>query len=715
LVTNEGSSGLKSRLFCFPAILIGDAEMSVLNKSVKGLAVLILAGMVSTSAHAQLSGQYAHGKSYFPNPLAPYAGRSVAAPNFANSGRVDSLVHDGKLMLSLSDAITLALENNLDLAIARYNLPIADTDILRAKAGASVRGVNTGIVQGTPGGTGTGVTGGAGATGGGAGGTSTAAGGAGAGAAGIVSSTLGVGAPIESFDPQITSTLQLERAGQQNTSPLLPPLTRSNTGLANFVYSQGFATGTDLAVSFNNSRVVTDSPFTTISPALSSTLRFTLRQHLLQGFGLGTNLRQIRIAKNNREISDVAFRQQVISTVTQIQNIYWDLVNAYEDVKAKERSVALAENLLANNRKQVEIGTLAPIEVVSAQSEVAARNQDLIVSQTNLQLQQLLMKNAITRNLNDQTLAEVPVIPTDTMELPKQEPVVPVQDLIADALAHRPELAQSQIDLTNREISKKSARNALLPSVDVYAFYGAATVGGNQNIYNTCGPDVSSFCTPAGTIPSTGYDNVFNNLFNGTAPDKGVGFQINIPIRNRSAQADQVRSELEYRQAQMRLQQLQNQIRIDVRNNQFAVQQNRARVDAATKARQLALETMEAEQKKYALGASTSYNVLQTQRDLATAEGNLVAAMTAYEKSKVALDEATGLTLTHLGIEIADAESGNVQKMPIVPGVAPRNDLTSTQQQNQVVPQVMPEQHAAPAQNQTQAPPENPSQNPTTH
>jgi outer membrane protein len=680
-------------------------------KSVKGLVLLVLAGAITTAGEAQVKGAYAEGKGYFPNPLGPYTGRSVPAPNFTNTGRVESLVRDGKLMLSMNDAVALALENNLDLAIARYNLPIADTDILRSKAGASVRGVNTGVVQGTPGGTGTGVTGGAGATGGGAGGTSASAGGAGTGAAGIVSSTLGSGAVIPSFDPQLTGTLQLERASSQNTSPLLPPLTSNNTSAANFSYSQGFATGTNFSVGFNNSRLTTDSPFTTLSPALNSTLRFTISQHLLQGFGLGTNLRQIRIAKNNREISDVAFRQQVISTVSQIQNIYWDLVNAYEDVKAKERSVALAENLLANNRKQVEIGTLAPIEVVSAQSEVAARNQDLIVSQTNLQLQQLLMKNAITRNLNDQTLAEVPVIPTDTMELPRQEAVIPVQDLIADALAHRPELAQAQIDLTNRDITKKSTRNALLPSVDIYGFYGASTLGGNQNILNICTAGQTSFCTQPGALPSTGYGNVFSNLWNSTAPDKGVGFQVNIPIRNRSAQADQVRSELEYRQAQMRLQQLQNQIRIDVRNNQFAVQQNRARVDAAQKARQFALETMEAEQKKYALGASTSYNVLQTQRDLATAESNLVAAMSAYEKSKVALDQSTGLTLTHLGIDVADAETGNVRKMPLVPSVTPRQDLN--QQQQQVTPQVVPQNQAAPQQPAPQEQPAPQAQNPT--
>ena len=661
------------------AILIRRSEMSFSRRvlqSARSLTVVALAGLFTIAGHAQTSGQYTKGVGYIPNPIAPYTGRQVAPPNFANSNRMQSLVRDGKLMLSLNDAIALALENNLDLAIARYNLPIANTDILRAKAGNSVRGVNTGIVSGTPGGTGTGVTGGAGASGGGAGGTTAAAGGAATGSGGIVASTSGVGATIPSFDPVLTGSLQLDRnknfqtivdrSGDTPSAALFP--LQSNSTTANFSYVQGFATGTQLSVGLNNTRTALAPAFSAFNPQLSSSFRAVVTQPLLAGFGIGINTRNIRIAKNNREISDVAFRQQVISTVSQIQNIYWDLVSAYEDVKAKERALALAERLLADNRKQVEIGTLAPIEVVRAQSQVAASSQDLIVSQTNLQLQQLLMINAVSRNMSDDTMSSLPVVPTDTMELPKVEPIVPVQDLIADALAHRPELAESQIDLTNRQITKKAARNALLPTLNLVGWYGGAGIGGDPAI------------TGSGLVGS-GYSDVLGDVFGNNSPDKGIGIQLNIPIRNRSAQADQVRSELEFRQAQMRLQQLQNQIRIQVRNAQFAVQQNRARVEAAIKGQQLAQESLDAEQKKYALGASTTYNVLQMQRDLATAENNLVGAKTAYEKSKVDLDQTTGLTLTHLGIEVADAESGNVNKMPLVPNVAPRQDPTPTQQQ----------------------------------
>jgi outer membrane protein len=598
---------------------------------------------------------------HFPNPLGPYQAHNIQEPDFSNTPRIDQLIKNGELVLSLNDAIALALENNLDLAIARYNLNIADTDILRAKAGNSIRGVATGLVTGTPGGGQGGF--GTGASGAGAGGTTGGAGGAGAGSAGLVQSTLGATGPgIPQFDPSLNSTLEIEHLVSPLSNTIITgvPILQQNTGTANFSYNQGFAPGTSLSVGFNNNRQTTNSKGNAVNPTLNSNFRLSLQQHLLQGFGVALNKRNIYIANNNRNISTQAFRNQVISTVSQIQNIYWDLVNAYEDVKVKQRSLSLAEKTESDNRKQVEIGTLAPIEIVRADSEVSTRRQDLIISQTNLQLQQALIKNALTRNLSDPLLATIPVIPTDTMVLPKEEPITPVQDLVKQAIDRRPDLEQSRIDLVNRDISKKAAKNSLLPAVDLFGFYGASALGGDQNPLAGC--TTNCFTT-------TGFGNTFGSLFDSSAPDKGVGLSINIPIRNRSAQADQIRSELEFRQAQLRYLQQQNQVGIDVRNAQFALQQNRARVDAAVSGRQLAQESLDAEQKKYTLGASTNILVLQAQRDLAVAESNVVAAMSAYEKSRVALDQVTGNTLSKLGIVLNDAEAGVVKQVPQVPDV----------------------------------------------
>jgi outer membrane protein len=629
------------------------------------LAVGIL--LAALAATAQNLVDYSKPATHFPYFVGPYIARQVPPPSFGNTLRIESLLKEGKLRLSLPDAVALALENNLDLAIARFNLSIADTDIMRAKSGESVRGVATGLVQGTPGG---GIGGfGTGAPGAGAGGTSGGAGGAGSGALGLVQSTLGTGTPIDSYDPIINAGMSIDHATFPQSSTILNGVQslQQNSGIANFNYSQGFATGTLMSVDFDNDRITSNSLFGILSPEVDSRFRFTLRQHLLAGFGFGPNLRYIHIARNNREISDVAFRGQVIATVSQIQNIYWDLVNAYEDVKVKERSLELAEKTLSDDREQVKIGAIAPMEVMKAESEESARSQDLLLSQNGLQLQELLIKNAITRDLSDPVLASASVVPTDTMSIPEKELVTPLQDLISDAQAHRPELAESRIDLTNREITRKSTANAMKPTVDFIAWYGAYGLGGLENLgYN--GP-------PVPPIPPSGLGDAFSALFKNNSPDYAVGLSVNIPLRNRGAQADQIRSQLEYRQAQLHLQQLQNQIGIEVRNAQFALLQNRSLVEAARKARDLAAQTFDVEQKKKALGASTSNLVLQANRDLAQAESNFVAAMSTYEKSIVELDRATGLTLAHAGIEIEQAVRGEVQQLPHFEGVAPRKDV----------------------------------------
>jgi outer membrane protein len=636
---------------------------------------------------------YAQPVSHFPNPIGPYSPRHVVAPNLANTARIDSLMHDGKVYLSLNDAIALALENNLDVAIARYNLNIADTDVLRAKAGANILGVNAGVVQNTPGG---GV-GGIGATAGAStGGTSLGAGGIGAGTNGLVSSTLGLGPLITSFDPVITGTLQEDHSESVSSSLFNGvPILAQNTGTVNFSYNQGFSWGTNLQVGFNNSRITSNVPFNTFSPLINSALRVQLTQHLLQGFGLPANTRFIHIAKNNRELTDVAFRLQIIDSVDQIELIYWDLVYAYENARVQNESLTFAQKTLSDTKKQVEIGSLAPIETVRAQSTVAQDQQLVTTAQTNLQLEQLLMKNALTRNLKDPVLATAEVIPTSTIAIPAEEQILPTEDLINDALRHRAELVETRIDLNSRDYSNKAVRSALLPTLDLFAYYGGSGLGGSQNPANLCQDQTAEqrqlgFCAGPNpdnneqvlipTAGSTSIGGTWNQLVNSTAPDKGVGLSLNIPLRNRAAQAVQVRSELEYRQAQMRQQQIENQVGIEVRNAQYAVQQNRASVESAKAALDLARQSLDAEQKKYQFGTSTTTLVLQYQSQLATAESTLVNATVAYEKSRIELDRSTGTLLDHNGISVDDAARGQVTRMPNVPYIAPRKDLPSVAQ-----------------------------------
>ena len=623
---------------------------------------------------------YAKPLSGFPNFIAPYTVRHVPQPNLINSSMTDKLFRDGQIYLSINDAVAMALENNLDITLQRYNLSIADTDILLTSTGQTARGVGTSVVQGTQGGnlgavsaggTGSSTTG---ASGTGAGGTQVGAGGAGAGAAGIVVSTLGAGPPIDNYDPAITGTIQGERASIPQTSSAfvgVPTLTQ-NTNTYNFGYTQGFSTGTLMSLTFDNSYYTSNNVFNLVNPTLTPQFRFQLRQHLLQGFGFDPNLRWIRIARNNREIADVVFRQQIMVTVSQVENIYWDLVTAYEAVKVNERQLQLANKTLSDDQEQVRIGTMAPITLVQAQSGVESAKQNLIMAQTSLQLEQLLIKNAITKNIQDPLLATAPVIPTDTLKATEQYEVRPVEDLIQEALQDRPEIATARIQLTNYEITRKSLRNALLPTLDVFAFYGASGLAGPQNpAIPTC-PQVNIFgeCYQPGLVP-TSYGSAFSNLFNSTGPDKGIGVNVTIPIRNRQAQANQVRSELEYRQQQVALQQTENTITLQVRQAQFGLQNNYAALQAAIAARDYAKENLDAEQKKFSYGASTPTLVLQASSNLTTAESNVLNSAANYEKAKVLLDYYTGETLTKLGISVADAEAGQVKHNPTVPGVVP--------------------------------------------
>ena len=581
------------------------------------------------------------------NPVNPYRGTTVPPPNLENSMRLGTLIRDGKLYLSLRDAIDLALENNLDLVIARYNLPIAQTDVQRTAAGGIVRGVNTGVVSGTPGGAGAGE--GAGT---GAGGTSSGAGGAGAGASGIVSSTLGTGTLVQSYDPFIQVQGYIDHTSQLLTNRQLygVPVYHLNTALVNANYYQAFPTGTYLQVDWYNNRSTSNSPFNSLNPQLYAYTRVLLQQQLLAGFGLGPNLRYLRIARTNQKISDIAFRAQIIATVTQICDIYWDLASAYNNEQVQQRSVKFASDTLEISRKQYQLQAIPEMDVLKAEGELAQREQDLTVAQTTLQLQELYMKNAITRSLDDAVLEQMPVIPTDHIGTQVQETSAPVQDLITAALKIRTELQESELDLKNRELSRKSARNALLPQLSLYGFYAGTGYGGQPN---------PSYVAGGGTVSAPdGYGGTLSNALNNSSPEYQVGLQLNVPLRNRVAKADQYRTELEFRQSQVYAEELKKRIRIEVRNAAYALQQGSSRVQAARKARDLAARTLDIMQKEQKLGAGSNQQTLTAEHDLSLSESALVVAETAYEKARIEVKRATGSVLEDYGVSIDAARTG---------------------------------------------------------
>jgi outer membrane protein len=597
------------------------------------------------------------------NPVNIFRPTTIPKASFVNSVRLNDLVKDGKIYLSLADALALAIENNYDIAIARYDLDIADTDILRTKTGAAPLGAPSGLVTGTLGGSSSTLT-----TGGGPGGTTGGSGGAGSGLSGLTLTTSGAGPIPENLDPSVTGTVQFDRSASQETS-IFNPASKTNTNTYTFGFNQGFVTGTDLAVSWTNSRVTSSSPLAFYLPNYASGFKATLTQHLLQGAGIWENKRFMYQALNDRRITDSSFRQQILYTVNQVESIYWGLVQAYEDVQAKEQALDQSKQLLSDNQKQLQIGTMAPLDVVNAESSVASDEQALISSQSALNYQQQIIKQAIARNLNDPILSAAPVIPTDRVSLdPIPEESQPVEALVQEAFQRRPELEQAVLTLRNDEITLRGARNALLPSLDLQAYYGANIVGGPLN--NNCN-FFGEPCFSSGFVSSVpgSYGGVLNDLVNSTAPDKGIVFNLNIPIRNRQAQATQERSLMEYRQAELRLEQLHTQIRMQVVNAMYALTNDRAQVKAAEAARDYAQQSLDAEEKKLHLGASTTQNVMQQERNLATAEFNLISAYAGYAKDRAGLYQTLASTLQHYGINLPETATGTVTAEPVVPGV----------------------------------------------
>lgn len=583
-------------------------------------------------------------------PFSPYRPSNVPELDLANSPRLQNLVRDGKLYISLSDAIALAIENNLDLASFRYNFPISQTDYARTKAGGLVQGVDTGIAQSSTQGGFSGNTGG-----GGGGGGSVAA-----GAGGIVTSTLGAGTTVPSFDPFLNFKGYVDHSiTQEGNAFQYGVLTfKQNTIQAIANFSQNFPMGTGVQVYYQGQRFANNSPYEAINPTLNASFQFILTQQLLAGFGIATNERYMRIARKNLQITDLAFRAQVIATVTQVENIYWDLVNAFQDEQVKERLLSFAQKTLSDDQKQLELNAIPAMQVTKDESDVATSEGDLTVARATLRLNELLIKNAITKT-DDPLVDEMGVVPLDTKGPDDPNATKSIDELIVAAEKKRPDVAEDEMAMQVAEASLKSIRSELLPTLNAYGFYQGNGTAGPKN--PTCNLSDPAEC--ASGLP-VGFGDMFANTFNYSSPEYQFGMQLQINLRNRVAKADQFRAVLEFRRKQITFQEQKKSIRFDVRNSQFALQQAQARVVAAQKARDLAQRTFDITKQEQQLGAKSSYDTLVAQHDLGIAESALVAAQTALEKAKVDIDRATGETLERTGVVIEDAKAGVVTHAP---------------------------------------------------
>ncbi len=598
----------------------------------------------------------------------PYRPQPAAPVSFQNSGRIDSLLRGGQLYLTLDDAIALVLENNLDVELQRFSPRIAATDLLRARGGGLLRGVTLSSAQtpvgvggpatpllnsATPGFTTAGsiasnVTGTAFLT---AGQTNLS----------ITPGTFSNGPALPSYDPALAGALNWQHQSTPESNPFITGadvlVARTTTGNLGLV--QGFSPGTQFGANFTAALQRNNSIRSTLNPFNNSGLGLTLTQPLLRGFGTRLNRRFIRIAQNNRQVTGLVFRQQVIDTVTGVIRLYYDLVSLMEDVNVKQQTLDLARRLYEQNRIQVEQGTLAPIELVRTQALIAASQQDLANSQGLEREQELILKTVLTRRGTAEPLIrEARVVPTTPIPPLEPAPVTPIQDLIEQAYKNRPDLASAELQLTNSKIALEGSRNGLLPDVSLVA---SATNSGLAGETNALLPSGGAGASPAFI---GGFGSTLEQIFRRNYPTYGVGIQLNLPLRNRVAQADYERDELQLRQTEIRRQQLANQARLEVEDALIALERSRAAYAAATDSRRYQEESLAAEQEKFAVGLSTTFLIIQYQSQVAQARSTEVAARGAYAKARVALDHALGLTLEHNNVSLDEAMSGRISRPP---------------------------------------------------
>jgi outer membrane protein TolC len=568
----------------------------------------------------------------FPQLFSPYMSPFVPRPQLDNSPRLQDLIHDGKLVLTLDDAIALALENNLDVEVARYELPIAQADYLRTKGGGAARGA-AGAFQSNA------VF--SGALGGGAGG---GGGGGGLGAGNTLAGGIYGGGGASCCDPSVYAFYGWSNGITPLGYTVVSGVAVETTHVAAFQagYSQGFLTGTSFSVSEYSQRLSSNTTTAIYNPEFASGLSVGFSQNLLYGFGYRANARSIRQARNTLKYSESVFRQSVITQVTAVMSTYYDLLADQEKIRVAQEGLQNAQKLLENNQVELKIGAVAQYDVLRSQEEVALRKQDLLAAQNTFSQDAQSLKAKISKSFNEE-LARVDIAPTDKLPEPHPDDVPPLDEALKEAARHRPEIEQADINLRNQEYAIQQTRNALLPQLQAFASYNLTGLGGALR-------------------------PTFGNIFANDYPNISYGIQLGIPLRNRTAQADAARTLIEQRQLQMKLQQAKNQAVWDVSKAVSAVEQTKSQLDAALNLATISRQVLGMQQQKFTLASATVEDVIIAQSNLANAQGNVVTARAAYAKALIQFEQATGTLLERNNINLSEAVQGEVHHAPNIPG-----------------------------------------------
>lgn len=588
----------------------------------------------------------------------PYRQRKVPQISLDNSPRLDSLIRAGNLYLTAQDVVALAIENNLDVEVQRYGPLMAKEILLRAKSGGVLRSVGLGVAAGPQSVSLQGVslnTGGLAA--------STAGNGVSSGG-GIVTQ---LGPSLLTLDPTVSlfANFAHTTSPQSNTFLTGTPSLVQGTRSYQAQYIQNWVFGLSAQFTYASTRTSVNSNFFNFNPYTAGDLDLQITQNLLQGFGAAVNGRNIRVQKNNVKVADLQFQQQLITTVSAVLNLYWDLVSFRQDVEARQRELEAAQELLNDNKRQVDLGALAEIEITRAEAQVYSSQQDLVVSQTNLLQQETILKNALVRDgITQANLGNVRVIPLDRIEIPPSDNLAPLDDLVKQATDKRLEVQTDRINIESSQMNLVGIKNSLKPTLQLFA----------ELTNNALAGQATSPLAQALAF-SGGYGLFLQEIFDRNYPNYSGGVSLNITLRNRAAQADYTTSQLELRQNELNLRKAVNQVRVDVENGVIGLQQARARYTAAAKARELQQQTLAADQEKYRLGASTSYQVVQDQRDLASAVSTEVQALANYTHARVAFDQAMGTTLEANHVSVDEAMNGKISRPSTLPQELPPASL----------------------------------------
>ena len=634
------------------------------RSAIKWTVASVLTGSLAAQTPASLSGSGAVWQMPKQGGIATgYRAPRIPDVYLEDSVRLQSLVRNGKIYLSLRDAISLALENNLDLELERYGIRLADSDVLRSESGFLPRGVPLSVRESSAG-LGTPVIGPNGTLGGGDSPTLNSLIGPGVQVdLSILGSVpLPTGPAIPNLDPQIVGNASWTHQSDIQNSIFLPGVRslNGNTIIANVGYQQGFTSGGNVDVFFNNSRLNQNNSLLLYNPTVTSNVGVTFTQPLLRGFGFEANRRYIKIAANNRSVSDEVFLQQLIATVSGVVRLYWDLQSLTGDVHVREQAVASSEQFLRDSRNQMQAGTFAEVDVTHAQAELSRRQRDLAVARSLVRQQEAVVRDYVTRGRVDAAVTNAPIVATDPLPQPSPGETLPLDQLYTEALRNRPEAAQVKIQLENAVLSLHGSQNGIRPELDVVATAENSGLAGST-IQQGVGGD---------PLLTGGYGSALTQLAHNNFPTYSVGVQLALPLRNRAARSDVLRDELTVRQQQIRIRQLEKQIRLEVTNASIAVDEARETYDATKSERISSEQTLAAEQQKLDVGASTSFFVIQYQRDLEASRSAEISALASYQKAKTALQRATGTILEDYQIVLDEAFRGAVQKRSEPPSAA---------------------------------------------